>query len=78
MPAAATSLRRPSATAASASDSEVVEPLAEPTVSVPWLNVVAEKVKTIRYGVVQIVVHDSKVVQIERTERTRFDVPQGR
>jgi len=42
---------------------------------------VAEKVKTIRYGVVQIVVHDSKVVQIERTERTRFEVPpaaQGR
>jgi len=43
----------------------------------PWLAVVAEKVKAIRYGVVQIVVHDSKVVQIERTERTRFDVPQA-
>jgi hypothetical protein len=28
-----------------------------------------------RFGVVQIVVHDSKVVQIERTERMRFDVP---
>jgi len=35
-------------------------------------------VKAVRYGVVQIVIHDSKVVQIERTERTRFDVPQGR
>ena len=43
----------------------------------PWLNVVTEKVKTMRYGVVQIVVHDSKVVQIERTERTRFEVPQA-
>jgi hypothetical protein len=41
----------------------------------PWIEVVAEKVKTMRFGVVQIVVHDSKVVQIERTERTRFDVP---
>lgn len=43
----------------------------------PWLSVVAEKVKTMRYGVVQIVVHDSKVVQIERTERTRFEVPRS-
>ena len=43
----------------------------------PWLSVVTDSVKSIRYGVVQIVVHDSKVVQIERTERTRFDVPQA-
>ena len=40
-----------------------------------WLAVVAEKARSMRYGVVQIVVHDSRVVQIERTERTRFDVP---
>ena len=40
-----------------------------------WLAVATEKVRTMRYGVVQIVVHDGKVVQIERTERTRFDVP---
>jgi hypothetical protein len=43
----------------------------------PWLSLVAEKVKTMHYGVVQIVIHDSKVVQIERTERTRFDAPQS-
>lgn len=49
----------------------------EPTVATPWLAVVSEKVKSMRYGVVQIVVHDSRVVQIERTERTRFDVPQS-
>ena len=47
-----------------------------PTVA-PWLAVVTDKVKTMRYGVVQIVVHDSKVVQIERTERTRFEIPQA-
>jgi hypothetical protein len=29
--------------------------------------------KGIRYGSVEIVVHDSKVVQIERKEKTRFD-----
>jgi len=38
-----------------------------------WLPVVEANVRTLRFGVVQIVVHDSKVVQIERTERTRFD-----
>ncbi len=53
------------------------DPFAEPAAVAPWLTVVADKVKNIRYGVVQIVVHDSKVVQIERTERTRFDVPQA-
>ncbi len=29
--------------------------------------------KGLRYGSVEIVVHDSKVVQIERKEKTRFD-----
>ncbi|MBH0201132.1 MAG: YezD family protein [Nitrospira sp.] len=29
--------------------------------------------KGIRYGSVEIIVHDSKVVQIERKEKTRFD-----
>ncbi len=33
--------------------------------------------KGIRYGSVEIVVHDSKVVQIERRERTRFDRVRG-
>ena len=38
-----------------------------------WLSIVQEKVESLRYGVVQIVIHDSKVTQIERTERTRID-----
>jgi hypothetical protein len=38
-----------------------------------WVQVVTEKVASLRYGVVQVTVHDGKVVQIERTERTRFD-----
>ena len=38
-----------------------------------WIELVREKVRTLRYGVVQIVVHDSKVTQIERTERTRLN-----
>jgi hypothetical protein len=39
-----------------------------------WLSIVQEKVESLRYGVVQIVIHDSKVTQIERTERTRIDI----
>ncbi len=43
-----------------------------------WLSIVREKVETLRYGVVQIVIHDSKVTQIERTERTRIVSPEPR
>jgi hypothetical protein len=38
-----------------------------------WLEIVREKVETLRYGVVQIVIHDSRVTQIERTEKTKID-----
>ena len=42
--------------------------------SVPeWLWIIGEKVASLHYGVVQIVVHDRKVTQIERTEKTRLD-----
>ena len=37
-----------------------------------WLEIVRQKVEGLRYGVVQIVVHDSRVTQIERTEKTRL------
>jgi hypothetical protein len=38
-----------------------------------WLTLVREKVEGLRFGVVQIVVHDRKVTQIERTEKTRIE-----
>jgi hypothetical protein len=38
-----------------------------------WLTIVREKVETLRYGMVQIVIHDSRVTQIERTEKTKID-----
>jgi hypothetical protein len=40
-----------------------------------WLRVVQEKVESLRFGVVQLVVHDGKVTQIERTEKTRLPAP---
>lgn len=42
-----------------------------------WLALVAEKVKTMRFGIVQITVHESRIVQVERTERTRFEAPRA-
>ena len=40
-----------------------------------WLAIVRAKVEGLRFGVVQIVVHDGKVTQIERTEKTRLSGP---
>ena len=40
--------------------------------AVDWLELVRQNVQSLRFGVVQIVVHDSKVTQIERTEKTRL------
>ncbi len=38
-----------------------------------WIHLVTKQVSTLRYGVVQIVVHDSQIVQVERTEKFRLD-----
>jgi hypothetical protein len=43
-----------------------------------WLELVVQHVKSLRYGVVEIVVHDSRVIQIEKTERVRLDKPNNR
>ena len=40
-----------------------------------WLELVRQHVGSLRYGVVEIIVHDGKVTQIEKTERLRLDKP---
>ena len=40
-----------------------------------WLALVTQQVKSLRYGVVEIVVQESRVVQLEKTERLRLDKP---
>jgi hypothetical protein len=40
------------------------------------LELVRRQVNSLRFGAVQIVVHDSEVTQIEKTERVRLDRPQ--
>ena len=42
-----------------------------------WLELVVQRVKSLRYGVVEIIVHDGRVIQIEKTERLRLDKKAG-
>lgn len=37
----------------------------------PWLEIVRRKVANLRFGSVQIVVHEGRVTQVESTEKTR-------
>ena len=41
--------------------------------SLEWLKTVRQHVESLRFGVVQITVHEGRPVQIERTERVRLD-----
>jgi hypothetical protein len=48
-------------------------PDSSPTATPPdWIALVREKVEGLRFGVVQLVVHDGRITQIERTEKTRL------
>ena len=37
-----------------------------------WLDIVRQKVEAMRFGSVQIVVHEGRVTQVESTEKTRL------
>jgi hypothetical protein len=52
---------------------ETVESVAGENEKPGWLVIVRRQVESLSYGVVQIVVHDSQVTQIEKTERVRLD-----
>lgn len=38
-----------------------------------WTKRILQSINGLEYGTVQIVVHDGRIVQIERTERKRFE-----
>jgi hypothetical protein len=42
-----------------------------------WISIVKRQVSDLRYGVVQLIVHDGRVTQIERTEKTRLEPEHG-
>jgi hypothetical protein len=51
----------------------VTIPPATPGAAEPdWVELVRAQVVNLRYGVVQLVVHDGRVTQIERTEKLRL------
>ena len=37
-----------------------------------WLDIVRQKVGAMRFGSVQIIVHEGRVTQVESTEKTRL------
>ncbi len=42
-----------------------------------WLDVVKQKAAKLRFGSIQITVHDGRVTQVESVEKTRF-VPRAK
>ena len=38
-----------------------------------WIEVIKEKLSGLRYGQILLTVHDGRIVQIERTEKTRLE-----
>lgn len=45
--------------------------LAEPNAE-SWIDIVRQKVEAMRFGSVQIIVHEGRVTQVESTEKTRL------
>jgi len=45
--------------------------------SEPWIEIVRRKIGTMRFGSVQIVVHEGRVTQVEATEKTRLPAEGG-
>lgn len=37
-----------------------------------WLDIVRQKVEAMRFGSVQIIVHEGRVTQVDSTEKTRL------
>ena len=37
-----------------------------------WLDIVRQRVEAMRFGSVQIIVHEGRVTQVESTEKTRL------
>ena len=44
-----------------------------PTTEHNWIEVIKEKLGGLRYGQILLTVHDGRIVQIERTEKTRLE-----
>ena len=38
-----------------------------------WIEAVSDRIKTLRFGKIELVIHQGKVTQIETTEKVRFE-----
>jgi hypothetical protein len=45
----------------------------KPTNQSDWFESIRQQVASLRFGVIQIVVHEGRVVQIDRTEKIRVE-----
>ncbi len=52
------------------STTSIIRP--QPDSQPDWLTLVRTQVEGLKYGLVQLVVHDGRVTQIERTEKVRL------
>ncbi len=53
------------------------EPLQSSESQTDWLEVARQKVQNLRFGSIQITVHEGQVTQIESVEKTRFPTQKG-
>ncbi len=44
----------------------------EDTSTESWIEIVKQKVESVRFGHVQIIVHEGRVTQVESTDKTRL------
>ena len=44
----------------------------KPQSSEPWVEIIRRKVGAMRFGSVQLTIHDGRVTQVEATEKTRL------
>ena len=53
-----------------------VDPVADDPLPMPpaLLKELCQALRAIRYGAIELVIHDGRVVQLERREKVRFDV----
>ena len=48
----------------------------KPQPSEPWVEIIRRKVGAMRFGSVQLTIHDGRVTQVEATEKTRLPAEQ--
>ena len=48
----------------------------KPHPSEPWIEIIRRKVGAMRFGSVQLTIHDGRVTQVESTEKTRLPAEQ--